>query len=136
MSTKRNKGYQFEWSRMLSLKGNTGADLQYTHAHLCSLARIYGGTLADAADYELLPELLAKNVVLLSLEPCTVVQYLFALCHAVSAAWEELKVTAGQPQPLANARMAMYQAARIVISNALLLLGIPPLETHIVQISL
>ncbi|KAJ2401915.1 arginyl-tRNA synthetase [Coemansia sp. RSA 2559] len=140
MSAKRNKGYQFEWSRMLSLKGNTGADLQYTHVHLCSLARTYGSTPADAVDYELLSELLAKNVVLLvaqypdvletalqSLEPCTVVQYLFALCHAVSAAWEELKV-AGQPQPLANARMAMYQAARIVISNALLLLGIPPLE--------
>ncbi|KAJ2761953.1 arginyl-tRNA synthetase [Coemansia sp. BCRC 34490] len=151
MSAKRNNGYQFEWSRMLSFRGSTGAYLQYTHARLCSLARSYREADADAdtennrlqfdsVDYSLLSERLAKDIVILvaqypdilasamqTLEPCTVVQYLFALCHAVSAAWEELWVN-GQPQHLALARMAMYQAARIVLANGLVLLGIPPLE--------
>ncbi|KAJ1663096.1 arginyl-tRNA synthetase [Coemansia sp. RSA 1813] len=141
MSAKRSKGYRFELSRVLSFEGNTGAYLQYTHVRLCSLARKHG-VLVDlgATDFDLLSEKLAKDIVLLvaqypdtlaaamqSLEPCVVVQYLFALCHAVSAALEELRV-GGQSLPLAHARMAMYQAARIVIANALLLLGIPPLE--------
>ena len=61
------------------------------------------------------------------LEPCVVVNYAFSLARAVSTAVEELHVL-GSPEPVAMARLVVFISARIVLGNALVLLGLVPLE--------
>ncbi|KAJ1787193.1 arginyl-tRNA synthetase [Coemansia sp. RSA 2399] len=139
MSAKRIKDYDFDWSRILNFEGDTGPYLQYAHARLCSLERNCGPVNLDA-DVALLTEESAREIVTLvsrypdtlatamqTLEPCTVVQYVLKLSHAVSAAWETMLVR-NQPKELADARLLMYSSARIVISNALSLLGMEPVK--------
>ncbi|KAJ1718404.1 arginyl-tRNA synthetase, partial [Coemansia biformis] len=71
------------------------------------------------------PDVLATAIN--TLEPCSIVQYLFKLSHAISSAWDSLKVL-DQPEELAEARLLMYWSARVVLGNALTLLGLEPLE--------
>lgn len=95
---------------------------------------------AEKIDFNLLTEPQAHNLLRMlakypeivleahkTLEPCTVVQYCFELCHVVSAAYEALYVK-GREQPLAHARLALYVCARVVLGNALRLVGLTPLE--------
>ncbi|KAJ2714926.1 arginyl-tRNA synthetase [Coemansia spiralis] len=140
MSAKRIKDYTFNWDRMLSAKGDTGPYLQYTHARLCSLERKADVMVNPGANVSLLTEDAAHRIIALvacypdvlaaaivSLEPCTIVQYLFKLCHAISSAWNTIKVL-GQPEDVAEARMLMYWCARTVLRGGLTLLGLRPLE--------
>ena len=39
LSVDRNKNYVFDWDKMLSFDGNSGAYLQYAHARICSIFR-------------------------------------------------------------------------------------------------
>jgi arginyl-tRNA synthetase len=55
------------------------------------------------------------------------VSYLFELARAVSSAHGTLWVK-GREAPLAEARLALFWAARIAIGNGLRLLGLKPLE--------
>ncbi|KAJ1718387.1 arginyl-tRNA synthetase, partial [Coemansia biformis] len=71
------------------------------------------------------PDVLATAIN--TLEPCSIVQYLFKLSHAISSAWDSLKVL-DQPEELAEARLLMYWSARVVLGSALTLLGLEPLE--------
>jgi arginyl-tRNA synthetase len=145
MSARRHKDYAFDWSRMLSFEGDTGPYLQYAHSRLCSIERTfeeYFGANFDInrADISLLtePQAIAIMDVLCqypdlvkdvetSLEPCSVVGFCFDLTHRVSAAIEVLWVR-GREREVAEARMALYVAARITLGNALRLLGLKPLE--------
>jgi len=141
MSAKRGKDYEFDWSRMLSFEGDTGPYLQYAHARLRSIERMTDFTVEiEKLDTTLLVEpqahalmqLLAKYPEIVSdvqtgLEPCTIVQYSFELCHTFSAVYEKLYVR-NQEYPLAHARLALYKCARITLGNALRLLGLRPLE--------
>ncbi|KAJ2704945.1 arginyl-tRNA synthetase, partial [Coemansia spiralis] len=139
MSSKRIKDYDFNWDRMLSAEGDTGPYLQYTHARLCSLKHRTGIKINPDANVSLLTEDATHRIITLvacypdvlaaaiaSLEPCTVVQYLFKLCHAISSAWSTIKVL-GQPDDVAEARMLMYWCARTVLDSGLTLLGLTPL---------
>ncbi|KAJ2554978.1 arginyl-tRNA synthetase [Coemansia sp. RSA 1933] len=139
MSAKRIKGYDFSWDRILNFEGDTGPYLQYAHARLCSLERNCGPVNLDA-DVSLLTEESAREIVTLlsrypdtlstamqTLEPCTIVQYMLKLSHAVSAAWETMLVR-NQPKDLADARLLMYSSARIVLGNSLSLLGMEPVQ--------
>ncbi|OMJ09071.1 putative arginine-tRNA ligase, cytoplasmic [Smittium culicis] len=140
LSARRVKDYEFDWSRMLSFEGDTGPYLQYAHARLCSVERKTHLKVSLDADLSLLTEpeadtiidLIAKYPDLListmsNLEPCSIVQYALKLSHAVSAAWENLWVV-NQPDDIAQARLLMYYSARVVLGNALRLLGLTPLE--------
>ncbi|KAJ2557834.1 arginyl-tRNA synthetase [Coemansia sp. RSA 1933] len=139
MSAKRINEYDFSWDRILNFKGDTGPYLQYTHARLYSLERNCGPVNLDA-DASLLTEESARKVVTLlshypailatamqTLEPCTIIQYMLKLSHAVSAAWETMLVR-NQPKDLADVRLLMYSSARIVLANALTLLGLEPIQ--------
>lgn len=61
-----------------------------------------------------------------TLEPCTIVQYLFHLSHAISSANTQLRVKDVQPD-LAKARMSLFWAAKTTLANGMKLLGIQPL---------
>lgn len=127
---------------MTSFEGDTGPYMQYAHARVCSIERkaaIPPEELAKA-DFSLLTEPHAINLVralaqwpdvvqntLRTLEPTTVVVYLFKLTHVLSSSYDHLKIVGSEPE-LQKARMALYDAARIVIANGMRLLGLTPVD--------
>ncbi|KAF9155761.1 Arginyl-tRNA synthetase [Linnemannia schmuckeri] len=141
---KSNKGYEFSWKRMTESTGNTGIYLQYAYARLCGIADKSGTTLNTKADTSLLTEPEAfelANMIsqypditlstLSTLEPSTIVNYLFGLSHAISSANQVLQVKAaaesGQKE-LAEARFLLLWAARVTLGNGMRILGLEPLE--------
>lgn len=132
---------------MTSFEGDTGPYLQYAHSRLCSIKRRANLTEEDllSADLSLLTEQHATNVVrmlsqwpdtvqntLKTLEPTTVLTYLFKMSHAVSSSYDHLQVV-GSEKELMKARMALYDAARIVLYNGMKLLGLTPLERYVLE---
>ena len=127
---------------MTSFEGDTGPYLQYAHARLCSITRKAGLTAQDlaSADLELLKESHAINLVralsswpdvvqntLKTLEPTTVLTYLFKMTHMLSSSYDVLQVV-GSELEVKKARMALYEAARQVLYNGMKLLGLNPVE--------
>lgn len=127
---------------MTSFEGDTGPYLQYAHARVCSIERraaIPAEELATA-DLSLLTETHAINIIrmlaqwpdvvnntLKTLEPTTVLTYLFKMTHALSSSYDHLKIV-GSEKELQKARMALYDACRIVLANGMRLLGLTPVE--------
>lgn len=127
---------------MCSFEGDTGPYLQYAHARLCSITRKAALTAEEtnSADLSLLKEGHAINLVrvlaswpdmvqqtLKTLEPTTVLTYLFKMTHMLSSSYEVLQVVGSEPE-LKKARMALYEAARQVLHNGMKLLGLNPVE--------
>lgn len=140
--TNRINNYTFNMEAMTSFEGDTGPYLQYAHARLCSIERKVAIPAAelDSADFSLLTEPHAVNLVralsqwpdvvqntLKTLEPTTVVVYLFKLTHVLSSSYEQLKIV-GSERELQKARMALYHAARQVIGNGMRVLGLSPVD--------
>jgi arginyl-tRNA synthetase len=144
MRGKRINNYDFDMDRMTSFEGDTGPYLQYAHARLCSITR-KAGISAEAlasADLTLLKEDHAVNLVrsiaqwpdvylqtLKTLEPTTVLTYLFRMAHALSSSYDHLQIV-GSEEDLKNARMALYESARQVLWNAMRLLGLNPVQRY------
>ena len=139
-----SKGYEFSWKRMTESTGNTGIYLQYAHARLCGIEDRSGTRLNTQANTDLLTEPEAfelANMIstypeitrstLQTLEPYMIVNYLFGLSHAISAANQILQVKAvaesGQKE-LAEARLLLLWAARVTLANGIRVLGLEPLE--------
>lgn len=127
---------------MTSFEGDTGPYLQYAHARVCSIERraAIPAEELEKADMSLLTEPHAVNLArvlsqypdvvqntLKTLEPTTVVVYLFKLTHVLSSSYEVLRIV-GAEEETKKARMALYDAARIVIANGMRLLGLTPVE--------
>ncbi|KAF9190060.1 Arginyl-tRNA synthetase [Haplosporangium sp. Z 767] len=139
-----SKGYEFSWKRMTESTGNTGIYLQYAHARLCGIEDKSGTQLNTRANTDLLTEPEAfelANMIsmypeitrstLQTLEPYMIVNYLFGLSHAISAANQILQVKAvaesGQKE-LAEARLLLLWTARVTLANGIRVLGLEPLE--------
>ncbi|KAI5465386.1 hypothetical protein BGZ63DRAFT_373448 [Mariannaea sp. PMI_226] len=142
MSGKRINNYKFNMETMTSFEGDTGPYLQYAHARLCSIGRKAGLSEEElaSADLSLLTEKHATDLVRLlsqwpdvvqntlkTLEPTTILTYLFKMTHAVSSSYDHLRIV-GSEKELQKARMALYDAARTVLSNGMKLLGLSPVE--------
>ena len=127
---------------MTSFEGDTGPYLQYAHARLCSITRKAGLSEQDitSANLGLLTEPHAVNLVRLlaqwpdvvvntlkTLEPITVLSYLFRMTHMLSSSYDILKVIGSEAEVM-KARMALYEAARQVLNNGMRLLGLSPVE--------
>ncbi|EAQ91733.1 arginyl-tRNA synthetase [Chaetomium globosum CBS 148.51] len=142
MTGKRINNYTFNMDAMTSFEGDTGPYLQYAHARVSSIRR--RAELSDAeiasADLSLLTETHAVNIVRLlalwpdtvqntlrTLEPTTVLTYLFKMTHALSSSYDHLQVV-GSERELMKARMALYDAAHTVLGNGMRLLGLSPVE--------
>lgn len=142
MTGKRINNYEFNMNAMTSFEGDTGPYLQYAHARLCSITRRV--SLSDeelaTADVSLLTEPHAIDLIrvlsqwpdvvsntLRTLEPTTVMTYLFKMTHALSASYDHLRIVGSEPE-LMKARMALYDCARITLNNAMRLLGLSPVE--------
>ena len=128
---------------MTSFEGDTGPYLQYSHARLCSIflkADVPAPEIESANLDLLLDSQHAINIVRLiaqypdtiqntlkTLEPTTVLTYLFRLTHAVNSSYDVLQVV-GSERGLMRARLALYDAARSVINSGMRLLGLTPVE--------
>lgn len=127
---------------MTSFEGDTGPYLQYAHARLCSITRRAGLTPAEIAkaNLSLLTESHAQDLIrvisqypdvvqntLKTLEPATVLTYLFKMTHTLSSSYDHLRII-GSERELMLARMALYDAARVVLNNGMRLLGLTPVE--------
>ncbi|XHG03746.1 hypothetical protein AWENTII_007036 [Aspergillus wentii] len=142
MTGKRVNGYDFNLEAMTSFEGDTGPYLQYAHARLCSIIRKSGLDVStlDSADLTLLSETHAANLVRLlsqwpdvllnttkTLEPTTIITYLFRMTHILSSSYDVLKVIGSEPE-VKKARMALYESARQVLNNGMRVLGLSPVE--------
>ncbi|EPE32999.1 Nucleotidylyl transferase [Glarea lozoyensis ATCC 20868] len=142
LSGKRGNNYKFDMDVMTSFEGDTGPYLQYAHARLCSITRRAALTPEEiaTADLSLLTESHALNLIrvisqypdvvantLKTLEPTTTLTYLFKMTHALSSSYDHLRIV-GSERELMKARMALYDAARVVLYNGMRLLGLSPVE--------
>lgn len=130
---------------MTSFEGDTGPYLQYAHARLCSIIRKSGMNLddLDTANLDVLTEQHAKDLVRLlsqwpdqlnqttrTLEPTTILTYLFRMTHTLSSSYDVLKVIGSEPE-VKKARMALYECARQVLNNGMRVLGLSPVERYV-----
>lgn len=130
---------------MTSFEGDTGPYLQYAHARLCSIVRKTGLKPEDMinADLSVLTETHAIDLVRLlsqwpdvilntvkTLEPMTVLTYLFRMTHILSSSYDVLKVMGSEPE-VAKARMALYESARQVLHNGMRLVGLNPVDRYV-----
>ncbi|KAI8331816.1 arginyl-tRNA synthetase [Choanephora cucurbitarum] len=140
MKSKRCKDYEFSWDRMTDARGDTGVFLQYAHARSCSIERNANVQVTPNCDFSILKEKEAIELVhsiasfpdivdsaFNTLEPCTIVNYLFKLSHATSQASSVLRVKGMAPE-ISKARMLLFWSARITLRNGLHLLGIQPIH--------
>jgi len=152
MSGKRINNYPFDINRMTSFEGDTGPYLQYCHARLNSILRKAGLTRDDLADHLVnhpdgldadvlnkehcvdLLRLMAQYpdvtaTALRTLEPSTVLTYLFRLAHQLSSSYDVLQVVGAEGgRDVMLARAALYEGARQVLENGMRLLGLSPVE--------
>jgi arginyl-tRNA synthetase len=143
----RINNYTFNMDAMTSFEGDTGPYLQYAHARVSSIKRRAGLSDEDlaSADLSLLTEQHAINIVRLlaqwpdtvqntmrTLEPTTVLTYLFKMTHALSSSYDHLQVV-GSERELMKARMALYEAAHIVLGNGMRLLGLTPVDRYVLD---
>ncbi|KAJ5949277.1 Arginine--tRNA ligase cytoplasmic [Penicillium verhagenii] len=142
MTGKRINGYTFNLEAMTSFEGDTGPYLQYAHARLCSMTRKSELNVDDlpSANFDLLTEQHAIDLIRLlatwpdvllntakTLEPVTVLAYLFRMTHMLSSSYDVLKVLGSEPE-VKKARMALYAAARQVLHNGMRVLGLNPVQ--------
>jgi len=145
MSGKRINNYTFNMETMTSFEGDTGPYLQYAHARICSIERraALSKEELDSADLSLLTEAHAVNLirllaqwpdvvqtVLKTYEPTNILTYLFKMTHVLSGSYDHLRIVGSEPE-IKKARMALYDAARIVLSNGMRLLGLNPVERFV-----
>ncbi|KAI3173153.1 hypothetical protein DTO046C5_3500 [Penicillium roqueforti] len=142
MTGKRVNGYEFNLDAMTSFEGDTGPYLQYAHARLCSMTRKSELDVNELvnANFDLLTEQHAVDLIRLlaqwpdvllqtakTLEPITVLSYLFKMTHMLSSSYDVLKVIGSEPD-VKQARMALYASARQVLNNGMRVLGLSPVQ--------
>lgn len=135
-------GYHFNLDAMTSFEGDTGPYLQYAHARLSSITRKSGLDVNELvnANLDLLTEKHAVDLVRLlaqwpdvllqtakTLEPITVLSYLFRMTHMLSSSYDVLRVI-GSEDEVKLARMALYASARQVLNNGMRVLGLTPVD--------
>jgi len=141
------KSYHFDIDVMTSCKGDTGSYLQYTFARLCSILRNASDSInldeLDSIDLSPLTESHAINLTRLilqypdivqntfkTLEPTTILTYLFRVAHVLNSSYYVLKVK-GNEEEVMKARFALFGAVGRVLSNGMKLLGLTPLSRFV-----
>jgi arginyl-tRNA synthetase len=126
----------FTWDRVLNFETNSAPYVQYTHARACSILRKAESDRAKA-DYSLLKERLEHDIVLAIagfpdvfidsaeyLKPNMIADYTNALADKFNTFYGALPVIKAETKELSEARLALTQAVRTVLSNALTLIGV------------
>jgi arginyl-tRNA synthetase len=141
LSTARDSEYVFDWSRMISFKGNTGPYLQYATARIRSIFRRAGLDpeeaaapieLAEDAERALALRLLGFGAVISQVvetaEPHTLAAFLFEVASAYTTFYEQCPVLKAPTDPVRRSRLALSALTLRVLLTGLDLLGVPAPE--------
>jgi arginyl-tRNA synthetase len=131
-----SKPVVFTWDRVLNFETNSAPYVQYTHARACSILRKASREPEDA-DFSLLKENLERDLILSLagfpdafieaaeyLKPNGISGFANALADKFNTFYNALPVIKAEPHELSDARLALTDAIRIVLYNALNLIGI------------
>jgi arginyl-tRNA synthetase len=131
-----SKPVVFTWDRVLNFEKNSAPYIQYTHARACSILR-KAPELPDEPAYEMLKEKLEQEIILAiasfpdtftqaaeNLKPNLIADYANNIADKFNTFYNAFPVIKAEPKELSGARLAMTDAVRIVLRNALDLLGI------------
>jgi arginyl-tRNA synthetase len=126
----------FTWDRVLNFEKNSAPYIQYTHARACSIMRKAKKRTGNPA-YELLKEKIEREIVLdlasfpdvfieaaEFLKPNMIADFANALSDKFNTFYNTLPVIKAEPKELSDARLALVDAVRIVLRNALNLIGV------------
>ncbi len=126
----------FTWDRVLNFETNSAPYVQYTHARACSILR-KASRKPRNADFGLLKEKLERELVLAVasfpdtfiaateyLKPNLIADFANALADKFNTFYNALPVIKAEPKELSAARLALTDAVRIVLHNALSLIGV------------
>jgi arginyl-tRNA synthetase len=131
-----SKPVVFTWDRVLNFETNSAPYVQYTHARACSILR-KAEREPEKPAFELLKEKLERELVLALasfpdtfveateyLKPNLIADYANALADKFNTFYNALPVIKAEPQELSDSRMVLTDAIRIVLHNALNLIGV------------
>jgi len=131
-----SKPVVFTWDRVLDFERNSAPYIQYSHARAGSILR-KAGRKPVKPDYAMLKEPIERDLVLLlarfpevfinsadSLRPNEIAEFANALADRFNTFYNALPVIKAVSPELSDARLALVEATKIVLRNALSLLGI------------
>jgi arginyl-tRNA synthetase len=126
----------FTWDRVLNFEKNSAPYIQYSYARAYSILK-KASTPSEKPDYALLAEPIEHDIILMlarfpeifidaadNLKPHSVADYANALADKFNTFYAKLSVIKAEPKTLSAARLALVEAVKIVLKNALDLLGI------------
>lgn len=126
----------FTWDRVLNFETNSAPYVQYTHARACSILR-KANKLPATPDSALLKEQIEHDLILALanfpdvfieaaeyLKPHMFADYSNALADKFNTFYNALPVLKAESTELCDARLALTDAIRIVLSNALNIIGV------------
>ncbi|MBS7633502.1 arginine--tRNA ligase, partial [Candidatus Bathyarchaeota archaeon] len=124
------------WDRVLDFEKNSAPYIQYTHARACSILRKADRT-PEKPDYSLLTEKLEHEIILALaefpdsfveavefLKPNAIAEFATLLADKFNTFYNALPVIKAEPPQLSDARLALVDSVRIVLRNALSVIGI------------
>ena len=131
-----SKPVAFTWDRVLNFEKNSAPYIQYTHARACSILKKAAERTGEPA-FELLNETLEHEIILTLasfpdtfieaaeyLKPNLIADFANSLADKFNTFYNAFPVIRAEPQGLSNARLALTDVVRIVLRNALNLIGI------------
>jgi arginyl-tRNA synthetase len=130
------KPVEFNWDRVLNFEKNSAPYIQYSHARACSILRKVAKK-PEKPSYSLLKERLEQEIVFAlasfpevfteateTLKPNLIAEYANSLADKFNTFYNAYPVIKAEPLELSDARLALVDAVRIVLRNALSLIGI------------
>jgi arginyl-tRNA synthetase len=131
-----SKPVVFTWDRVLNFERNSAPYIQYTHARACSILR-KAERKPKKPDYELLKEKLEHEIIMTLanfpdtfteaaeyLKPYLIADYANNLADKFNTFYNALPVIKAETHELSDARLALVDAVRIVLRNALNPIGV------------
>jgi len=132
-----SKQVLFTWNRVLNFETNSAPYVQYTHARACSILRkatdipktmLNCNVLTEKLEQELVLQLASFPDMFIEaadyLKPAMIADYVNMLADKFNTFYNALSVIKAETPELSNARLALTDAIRIVLSNALSLIGV------------
>ncbi|MDI6708318.1 MAG: arginine--tRNA ligase [Candidatus Thermoplasmatota archaeon] len=127
----------FKWEEAISFEGNSAPFVQYSHARACSILSKSKGYYKNKIELSLLKERQELELVKIlarfpkvikdvgsSRKVYKLANYVFELATQFNQFYRDVPVLKAEPKELRDARLALVDATRIVLRNALELLGI------------
>ena len=143
LSRTRLKDVQFSWEHALEFQGDSGPYLLYALARIHGMkekalaagielkTEVSGEHLQEDSAFELLMSIAgfgdALEKVVKDYEPAHLATYAVDLAKSFSKAYLDLKVV-GADKEVAEERLALFEATRVILQNSIELLGIKTLE--------